>query len=126
MPTYLFVIVLFFTPQTETITPETTESQLVESVKKQVEYYFSKENLLIDPFLTSQMDAQMCVPIHVVMKVSNSHTVLCCAFSAACFDSFPLCLRALVLVRAAESMLFSSLDTQFRVHIAVFTHSSPS
>lgn len=49
-----------------------TEAQLVELVKKQVEYYFSKENLLVDPFLSSQMDAQMCVPISVVMKVSDT------------------------------------------------------
>lgn len=55
-------------PQTETVV-ERTEAQLVELVKNQVEYYFSKENLQSDPFLSSQMDAQMCVPISVVMKV---------------------------------------------------------
>jgi hypothetical protein len=54
-------------PQTENV--ERTEAQLVEQVKNQVEYYFSKENLLVDPFLSSQMDAQMCVPIAIVMKV---------------------------------------------------------
>jgi hypothetical protein len=57
-------------PQTENA--ERTEAQLVEQVKNQVEYYFSKENLLVDPFLTSQMDAQMCVPISIVMKVRHS------------------------------------------------------
>lgn len=44
-------------------------AQLLEAVKKQVEYYFSKENLQSDAYLTSQMDAQMTVPIAVVMKV---------------------------------------------------------
>ena len=34
-----------------------------------MEYYFSKENLQSDVYLTSQMDAQMTVPIAVVMKV---------------------------------------------------------
>jgi hypothetical protein len=43
---------------------------LIEAVRKQVEYYFSKENLQSDAYLTSQMDAQMTVPIAVVMKVS--------------------------------------------------------
>ena len=55
-------------PQTEP-SVERTEEQLVELVKNQVEYYFSKENLMGDPFLSSQMDAQMCVPISIVMKV---------------------------------------------------------
>lgn len=38
-------------------------------VKKQIEYYFSKENLGHDAYLTSQMDAQMSAPISVIMKV---------------------------------------------------------
>lgn len=46
--------------------------QLIEAVRKQVEYYFSKENLQSDPYLTSQMDASMSVPISVVMKVLMS------------------------------------------------------
>lgn len=45
------------------------KAQLLEAVRKQVEYYFSKENLQSDVYLTSQMDAQMTVPIAVVMKV---------------------------------------------------------
>jgi len=57
-------------PQTET-SVERTEEQLVELVKNQVEYYFSKENLMGDPFLSSQMDAQMCVPISIVMKFAK-------------------------------------------------------
>ena len=44
---------------------------LIDAVRKQLEYYFSKENLQNDPYLTSQMDAQMSVPIAVVMKVIN-------------------------------------------------------
>jgi hypothetical protein len=55
-------------PQTDT-SADRTEAQLVEQVKNQVEYYFSTENLQSDPFLSSQMDAQMCVPISIVMKV---------------------------------------------------------
>jgi La domain len=46
-----------------------TEEQLIDAVRKQVEYYFSKENLQSDAYLTSQMDANMSVPIAVVMKV---------------------------------------------------------
>lgn len=52
-----------------------SNAQLVEAVRKQVEYYFSKENLQNDPYLTSQMDANMSVAISVVMKV--------------CLDAFP-------------------------------------
>ena len=49
--------------------------ELIEAVRKQVEYYFSKENLQSDAFLTSQMDANMTVPIAVVMKVNLTHLV---------------------------------------------------
>lgn len=44
---------------------------MVEAVRKQIEYYFSKENLQSDVYLTSQMDAQMSVPIPVVMKFAK-------------------------------------------------------
>lgn len=44
---------------------------LVNAVRKQVEFYFSKENLQHDPFLTSQMDAHMSVPIATVMKFAK-------------------------------------------------------
>jgi hypothetical protein len=40
------------------------------AVRMQVEYYFSKENLQTDTFLTSKMDAQKSVPIDTVMGVS--------------------------------------------------------
>lgn len=56
--------------QTESVNASTlNRAQLLEAVRKQVEYYFSKENLQSDVYLTSQMDAQMTVPISVVMKV---------------------------------------------------------
>jgi hypothetical protein len=66
--------------QTENVAEVQTEKQLIEAVKKQVEYYFSKENLQSDPYLTSQMDAQMQVPIAVVMKVRfDCWRILCYA-----------------------------------------------
>ena len=40
-----------------------------DAIKKQIEYYFSKENLGSDAFLMSQMDASMSVSIAVIMKV---------------------------------------------------------
>jgi hypothetical protein len=58
------------TTEEETVAaiPSVPEPALLEAVKNQIEYYFSKENLLNDAFLTSQMDAQMSVPISVIMK----------------------------------------------------------
>lgn len=47
------------------------DPELVDAVRKQIEYYFSKENLQSDAYLTSQMDAQMSVPISVVMKFAK-------------------------------------------------------
>jgi hypothetical protein len=48
-----------------------SREETIAAVIKQVEYYFSKENLQSDAFLTSQMDASMSVAIAVVMKVSD-------------------------------------------------------
>ena len=47
------------------------QHQLLEAVRKQVEYYFSKENLQNDAYLTSQMDANMTVPLQVVLKFAK-------------------------------------------------------
>ena len=49
-----------------------SREETIAAVVKQVEYYFSRENLQNDAFLTSQMDASMTVAIPVVMKVSAS------------------------------------------------------
>jgi len=48
-----------------------TSDDLIDAVRKQVEYYFSKENLQSDVFLVSQMDANQSVSIDVIMKVFN-------------------------------------------------------
>ena len=47
-----------------------SEEELLVAIKKQIEYYFSKENLQQDAYLTSHMDANMSVPLAVIMKVS--------------------------------------------------------
>lgn len=40
-------------------------------MKKQIEYYFSRENLQSDTYLQSQMDAHQSVPISIVMKFAK-------------------------------------------------------
>lgn len=68
------------TTQTEAVDSETVPTvamtedeteQLMDAVRKQVEYYFSKENLQSDAYLTSHMDANMTVAIATVMKVEH-------------------------------------------------------
>lgn len=54
-------------PTVETVPTDPVEIR--ELIRKQIEYYFSKENLVHDAFLTSQMDSQMSAPISVIMKV---------------------------------------------------------
>lgn len=49
-----------------------TEEELIVTIRKQLEYYFSKENLQQDAYLTSQMDANMSVPVTTIMTVSDS------------------------------------------------------
>lgn len=40
--------------------------QLEEAIIKQVDYYFSRQNLATDAYLVSQMDAEMWVPISII------------------------------------------------------------
>ena len=54
---------------TQTNAVPISEEELLASIRKQVEYYFSKENLQQDTYLTSLMDANMSVPLSVIMKV---------------------------------------------------------
>lgn len=54
------------------VQPETMSiNSDIELVKKQIEYYFSRENLQNDPFLTSHMDSQNSVPISIVMQFAK-------------------------------------------------------
>ena len=39
-----------------------------ETPARQVEFYFSKQNLQTDGFLVSKMNAQMCVPVAVIAQ----------------------------------------------------------
>lgn len=45
-----------------------TDEEILAAIRKQVEYYFSKENLQNDKYLTTHMDANMSVPISIIMK----------------------------------------------------------
>ena len=57
--------------EVDTITNNQVDAAAVtDAIKKQIEYYFSKENLNSDKFLMSQMDTQMSVALSVIMKVS--------------------------------------------------------
>ncbi len=47
---------------------------LLEALRRQVEFYFSKENLATDQYLVSQMNAQHFVPISTILEVSHA----CC------------------------------------------------
>ena len=53
-----------------------SREERLEAVKKQVEYYFSPENLRNDPYLTSQMDAQRTVPLAVIVKFPKLKTLM--------------------------------------------------
>ena len=48
--------------------------QLEDAVMKQIEYYFSRQNLATDAYLVSQMDSDMWVPISTIagFKVNTS------------------------------------------------------
>lgn len=55
-------------PTSSSGSPAASPSHLLDAVRKQVEYYFSKENLASDSYLVSQMDSSMSVPISVILK----------------------------------------------------------
>ena len=50
--------------------PITDPELLKEAVRKQIEFYFSKDNLQTDAYLVKLMDANLSVPISAIMKVS--------------------------------------------------------
>ena len=58
-------------PPASPIVSNLSEEELVVAIRKQLEYYFSKENLQQDAYLTSQMDGNMSVPITTIMSVSK-------------------------------------------------------
>lgn len=62
---------------------ESETEALEDAVRKQVEYYFSKENLQTDAYLTSHMDANMTVSIAIVMKVYDMFMI--CMMYMICF-----------------------------------------
>eukprot|EP01095_Lingulamoeba_sp_RSL-Kostka_P004053 TRINITY_DN15143_c0_g1_i1.p1 TRINITY_DN15143_c0_g1~~TRINITY_DN15143_c0_g1_i1.p1 ORF type:complete len:442 (+),score=147.69 TRINITY_DN15143_c0_g1_i1:96-1421(+) len=47
------------------------QKELKNSIKKQIEYYFSVENLLKDSYLISKMDPELFVPINVISSFSK-------------------------------------------------------
>ncbi|KAI9907898.1 hypothetical protein PsorP6_004675 [Peronosclerospora sorghi] len=55
--------------QNQTKAPE--EMKLKESIKRQVEFYFSRENLSNDAYLVSHMNSQMYVPVEVIINFSK-------------------------------------------------------
>ena len=68
----------------------TEGEELKAAIKKQLEYYFSRENISKDAYLVSQMDSQMYVPIAVIQQVRvRSACAVCvsnlteCAFSCS-------------------------------------------
>lgn len=56
--------------QDPVITKMNTE-ELKNALKKQVEFYFSKQNLTHDAYLVSQMNSQMYVPLEVITQFSK-------------------------------------------------------
>ena len=53
-----------------------SREEKLEAAQKQLEYYFSAENLRKDAYLTSQMDAQKSVAIGVVMKFAKMKALI--------------------------------------------------
>ena len=78
-------------------TPLTGEA-LVNAVRLQVEYYFSKDNLQSDAYLNSLMDAQNSAPLNAVMKVLSvpyyylyyllNYNVFVCTYKQLLLPSF--------------------------------------
>lgn len=46
-------------------------AELKEAIKRQVEFYFSRANLVNDAYLVSQMNSQMYVPVDVIINFSK-------------------------------------------------------
>ena len=46
-------------------------AELLAALQKQIEFYFSRENLNKDQYLVSQMDSQMFVPVVTIQQVCS-------------------------------------------------------
>lgn len=53
------------------LTPGATKQQIMETVRKQIDYYFSLENLVKDIFLRSKMDENGWIPLAVVANFNR-------------------------------------------------------
>jgi len=60
---------------TEQKTAAPSEEEIVTGLKKQIDYYFSKENLSTDRWLVSQMDSENYVPIHTIASFKGVRTI---------------------------------------------------
>jgi len=54
------------TTATQENTKKLEGEELLEAIRKQVEYYFSRQNLNNDPFLVSHMNKDMFVPVEII------------------------------------------------------------
>lgn len=59
------------TPQLHSTSTSLDGKELHEQLKRQLEYYFSRENLAQDPYLVSQMDSQQYVPIWTIANFNQ-------------------------------------------------------
>jgi hypothetical protein len=57
---------------------------LLDALKKQLEFYFSKENLANDTYLVSQMNSQHYVPISTILEVRHSFEQSCSPVQRVC------------------------------------------
>ncbi len=89
-----------------------TDEELVAAVRKQIEYYFGKENLQQDSFLTSHMDINNSVPLAFILKVRPGFRFT--PFLSVCLSFFPI-LRFFSSFFLQTSIFFFSV-----FHLAIF------
>lgn len=81
--------------------------ELLEAIRKQVEYYLSRQNLNNDPFLVSHMDKDLFVPIEIIANFKMMKTLT---------DEATMIVQA---VRSSTSVMLDETGTKLRPNFTI-------
>ena len=81
--------------------------ELMEAIRKQVEYYLSRQNLNNDPFLVSHMDKDLYVPIEIIANFKMMKTLT---------EDSALIIQA---VRSSTSVMLDETGTKLRPNFSI-------
>lgn len=86
---------------------KTEGEELLEAIRKQVEYYFSRQNLNNDPFLVSHMNKDMFVPVEIIANFKMMKTLT---------EDVSLIIEA---VKSSTQVILDETETKIRPNFSI-------